>query len=218
MEHGAGGSPSAEELGPWLGVVAAARPRPVTGDVRLDDIRLRLATELFRERQRPAPDWLGPWGVAVVAATTQTLDWLVAMAEEAQRASRAPERVARLGRPDEDEVRIIRARLESAGIPLEEAVQGGPAGDSSATGLARVGGAIEESWLELEAAVRTVAAEWRPKVGAVRHWRRPTGPLWALTAAVAGAAFLVGLMIGGYLPAPRWAAPLIGWWWSLPWP
>lgn len=186
--------------------------------MELDDIRIGLASALFAEGRREAPDWLGPWETAVSEAVARTLAWIAGQARTAQELSRAPERVARRVVPDEDEVRVIQARLESAGIPLEEAVAHAGYGQDPALRASRIGGAIEESWLDLEAAVLAVTTEYQPRIAAVRGWRRPTSLLWVATAAAGLAAMLAGLMIGGYLPAPSWAAPVVAWWWRLPWP
>ncbi len=206
------------ELGPWLGVLASPRPRPAPGLVPLDDIRMALVSRLLEEAHRPSPDWLAAWLDAARAATARTTDILVQRAADAATASRAPERVAREAKPGEEDLRILAARIESAGIPLEEVLNSLPSGGESGRHFSRIGGALEESWLELERVVGSTAAEWARLAAAVEAWRRPTAPLWIASSAVLLLAALVGLVLGGHLPGPAWFAPVIDWWWSLPWP
>lgn len=199
-----------EEIGPWLGVLASPRARPAPGGVALDDIRLTLVTALLRRGPEGAHAWLAAWSEAVRATTARVCTTLDAAAGEAARHSRAPERIVRAARPGADDQRVISAKIESAGIPLERAAM-----DPS---LPRLGGAAEESWLDLERVVTAVMAEWQAPIRRLAAWRRPVAPLWSLTGVLVGLAILVGLMIGGHLPAPAWFQPITDWWWRLPWP
>lgn len=199
-----------EEIGPWLGVLASPRTRAAPGGVPLDDIRLALVSTLLERGPEGADTWLAAWSEAVHASTARVCATLESAAAAAARHSRAPERLARAARPDEDDQRVIGAKIDSAGIPLERAAL-----DPT---LPRLGGAAEESWLELERVVATVMAEWQAPIRALAAWRRPMAPLWILTGVLFGLALLVGLMIGGYLPAPAWLQPVTDWWWRLPWP
>lgn len=199
-----------EEIGPWLGVLASPRARAAPGGVALDDIRLALVSALLERGPEGAGAWLAAWSEAVGATTARVCATLESAAAEAARHSRAPQRVARAARPGEDDQRIISAKIASAGIPLERA-----AADPA---LSRLGGAAEDAWLELERVVAAVMAEWQGPIRALAAWRRPLAPLWALSGVLAGLAILVGLMIGGHLPAPAWFQPVTDWWWRLPWP
>jgi len=206
------------ELGPWLGVVASARPRPAPGLVPLDDIRLALVSRLLEEAHRPGPDWLAAWHEAVRASTARTTEVLARRAADAAAASRAPERVAREARPGEEDLQILAARIESAGIPLEEVVSSLPTGGDPGRHFSRIGGALEDSWLALERVVGLAAGEWSRRAATVQAWRRPTAPLWIVSGSLLLLAGLVGLVLGGHLPAPAWFAPVVDWWWGLPWP
>lgn len=203
------------EIGPWLGVVTSPRPRPVPEGLPLDTLRLALVNRLLMEGHAGPAAWMAAWQEAVNGAVQYTVAAIAESAAGAARASRAPARVARRARPGADDVRVIRARLESAGIPLEAVAESRADGEVS---LARLGSALEEAWLELERTAAAVLAEWRPEVQAVAAWRRPTGNLWMVTAALLLAVLLLGLMIGGHLPVPAWFEPMIDWWWRLPWP
>jgi hypothetical protein len=48
----------------------------------------------------------------------------------------------------------------------------------------------------------------------VRSWRRPTWPLWLVTALVLAAAIWLGLVLGGYIPVPDPLRGLAEWWWA----
>jgi hypothetical protein len=65
---------------------------------------------------------------------------------------------------------------------------------------------LEAAWLALEAAVATErvrgAAEWAD----IAAWRPSLWPVVLLWAPVAAALVWLGLLLGGYLPAPAWLA------------
>lgn len=210
--------PQVSEFGPWLGVVAGPRPRPAPGQISLDTARMTLLGRLLDEAHRPAPDWLAPWTQVTETVAAQVVDSLRVRAAAAAAASHAPERVARIAHLGDDDVRIVQARIASTGIPLEQAVAALPAGAAFDRAFPAVGGAVEESWLGLERMVATVVGEWAPHIATVATWRRPTTPLWIGTAVALTGAILLGLVVGGYLPAPGWFQPVVAWWWSLPWP
>lgn len=208
---------SVAEFGPWLGVVAAPRPRPTPGQLDLDPVRQALVQRLLEQAHTPDPDWLAAWHPVTDTVLELLSGDLHARATAAGQASLAPDKVVRSAQLDEEDRRILRARLASAAIPLEQVVAA-RAGSLGPRGFPAVGGAVEESWLTLEATVAAVAGEWAPRVAAVARWRRPLRRLWWATAIAVAAATVLGLLLGGYLPAPRWLEPLVTWWWSVPWP
>ncbi len=206
---------SREEIGPWLGVVASPRPRPAPGGVALDAVRLALVDRLLRGGAGGAAPWLAAWEEAVGQAVGLTVTTINQFATDAATRSLAPERVVRAAQPDPGDVRMIEARLASTGIPLETAAAHG---DGAQLPLSRLGGALEEAWLELERTVTAIVQEWQPRARLVAAWRRPQAPLWIGTAALVLLAIVTGAMLGGYLPSPGWFRPFTNWWWSLPWP
>lgn len=206
------------ELGPWLGVVSSPRPRPAPGQVPLDDIRIALVDRLLAEAHQARPDWMAAWQVAVDRATARTLEIVTERANRAAEGSRAPERVVRLALPGEEDMGILRTRIESAGIPLEMVVKAAGEKPDPLHSVSRIGGAVEESWLDLERVVAGFGGEWAGRSAGVARWRRPTRAVWAASGVAVVAAVVTGLVIGGYLPAPGWFAPVVAWWWSLPWP
>lgn len=206
---------AAPELGPWLGVVAGARPRPAPGGVALDDIRLALVSRLFLQARAPDPDWLAAWSPAVRATTARLEEYLRLRVAQAAATSRAPARVVRQAEPTGEDLQVMAARLDAAGIPLEAAVAAGAAG---AGAFPRIGGAVEEAWLGLEATVASIATAWIPRIDALEAWRRPVLPLWVASGVLVLVAVVAGAWLGGYLPSPAWFAPVHDLWWSLPWP
>ena len=206
------------EFGPWLGVVASPRPRVAPGQVNLDAARLALIQRLLEQAHQTAPDWLAAWQPLADAITAQVVELLRTQAATAALVSLAPERVASHALPAEDDIRILHARIASAGIPLEQAVAGIRTDFPTEQSFPSVGGAVEESWLALERVVASIVGEWSARVAEVERWRRPTAWLWVATLGTLTVTLLVGLAIGGFLKAPAWFQPVIRWWWSLPWP
>jgi hypothetical protein len=221
------------ELGPLLGRMSSPAPRGPAA-LPLDDVRWTLLTGLYgraglarRELAAGRADtarsqlahevWLALWQDAARAAAD------LVQAELARRfaASAAESRIppARLAafRPTAEDRSTILARIQAAGIPLEQAAP--PAGTDVPwrPALLRTAMALDASWERLEAVVVDELRAWDAELLAVRTWRRPLAPLWVATGVTAGLALALGLSLGGYLPAPGPLATLRQWWWSLPW-
>ena len=73
---------------------------------------------------------------------------------------------------------------------------------------------LESAWLALEEAAGVEQRRWAAEIAQVRAWHRPRWPLWAITALVLTAAGYVGLVLGGYLPAPSALQGLTAFWWA----
>jgi hypothetical protein len=56
---------------------------------------------------------------------------------------------------------------------------------------------------------------WDRRASAIRAWRRPWFPLLLTGAVLLAAAAWLGLVLGGYLPAPAWLRPFTDWVWNL---
>lgn len=69
---------------------------------------------------------------------------------------------------------------------------------------------LEAAWLALEAAVRDERDRWAPEIAAIGRWRPPLWPVLAWWIPCAAAAVWLGLVVGGYLPAPAWLAARLG--------
>jgi hypothetical protein len=232
------------ELGPSLGrLVDPPGLSPSASWVPLDDIRLRLVTGIFElagaaRAFAAAGDgpgataslgrvaWLSCWEKAVAATAARIAAEANAGLTAAAEESRFPRRrLALLLLADED-TRAIAARLGSGGAPLVAALDAmeqamtapGRPPDARArdwreavTAAAR---RLESAWLSLEAAARSEREHWTGEIARVRGWRRPTWPLWLITAAVMAAAGYVGLVLGGYLPVPAPLRGLAAFWWA----
>src|SRR6266581_8694444 len=69
---------------------------------------------------------------------------------------------------------------------------------------------LEAAWLALEAEVAAERRRWDGEIEAVARWRLPLWPLLALWTPLAAALVWLGLVLGGYLPAPAWFAARLG--------
>ena len=69
---------------------------------------------------------------------------------------------------------------------------------------------LEAAWLSLEAQVADEQRRWADEIDAVARWRSSLWPLAALWTPVAVALVWLGLVLGGYLPAPAWLAARLG--------
>ena len=224
------------ELGPLLGRLAGRWPDQSGEDAGLEAVRLELVNALFDKagaaRTRLAagdPEgagatlgpgaWLEAWESAVAAASGATADEIGRRLREAAVVSRFPARRLAALLPGEEDRRILTARLSAAGIDFERALDGlglsaGPWNDA----LRRTAGELEDAWERLVIAVHRELAVWDARAAAVRSWRRPWTPLILAGLLLLAAAGWLGLVLGGYVPAPAWLRPFAEWVWSLPWP
>ena len=221
------------ELGPLLGRLAHPEPRGPAA-LPLDDIRLDLLSALYaraglarREFADRKPDlarhqlsreaWLAVWQDAALRAADRVqarVDQDVAVAAVE---SRVPPRVLARFVPGDEDRRVTRNRILSAGIPLEQV----PPPELAAQwedGLLRAAMALDASWVRLEQVVLEELVAHAGPVDRVHRWRRPRGILWAGITCTLVLALLLGLSLGGYLPAPGPIGVLQDWFWSLPWP
>ena len=236
MTTPAGAAALVPELGPALGRLCA-RARPADQRwVRLDDVRLEIASrvlelggaarEFASADDRPAAvsslnrqAWLVEWERAVAEAAGRIARAVDARLDAAAREARLWARRRRgLGLSDADR-RAIAGRLGAGGFAFLQALEvleqlvpaasaGGARGDAAARewqeALLGVARRLESAWLELEAATAREEALWAPEIDRVRAWRRPTWPLWLVSAVLLAAATYLGLVFGGYLPVPGW--------------
>jgi hypothetical protein len=67
---------------------------------------------------------------------------------------------------------------------------------------------LEAAWLELEAAVDAERDRWAPELADVAAWRPSLWPVILVWLPFAAVVVWLGLVLGGYLPAPPWLAQL----------
>jgi hypothetical protein len=69
---------------------------------------------------------------------------------------------------------------------------------------------LEVAWLALESAVAEEERRWETEIDAIGGWRPPLWPLLVVWVPFAAAVVWLGLVLGGYLPAPAWLAARLG--------
>jgi hypothetical protein len=228
---------SVPELGPSLGrlgdpvLVASRSPLGIV----LDDIRLALVTGVFDlagagrafaaagDRDGAVASlgrvaWLALWERAVDTASGRISGAVNAHLREAAVESRFPPRRLRGLLLTEDDTRAIAARLGSGGAPFVtalDALERAGEGDwqSSLTAASR---RLESAWRALESAAAAEQERWLAEIEQVRGWRRPTWPVWVVTAVVLSGATYLGLVLGGYIPVPAFLRGFAAFWWSWP--
>jgi hypothetical protein len=174
------------------------------------------------------PVWLDTWEEAVAGVATLLVAHVNAWLAAEVRAVRMPRRLRRRVPLDAAEVRGIGGRLGAAGaglVPALDALQQradrlrgasaaeGDALDAWQEALLVAARRFEAAWLELEEQAGAELERWAAVAAGVARWRRPMWPVAALGVPALAAAALLGLVMGGYLPAPRWLAAL---WTRLP--
>lgn len=231
------------ELGPSLGRLTDP-VQPVVGalGVRLDDIRLGLATGVFElagmgrsfaaagDPEGAAASlnrvaWLAVWEKAVAASAERVTATVNARLEDAAAESRYPRRRLRQVLLTPADTKAIAARLGGGGGPfvaaldeLELAAHGVSAqrggGAAWQAALTATARRLEAAWLALEEAAAREQLRWQADVRRVHAWRLPRWPLWIITALVLGLAIYLGLVLGGYVLVPPGLESLAEFWWT----
>jgi hypothetical protein len=69
---------------------------------------------------------------------------------------------------------------------------------------------LEAAWLALETAVAEERLRWAIETDAIAQWRPALWPVILLWTPLAAGLIWLGLVLGGYLPAPAWLAARLG--------
>jgi len=69
---------------------------------------------------------------------------------------------------------------------------------------------LEAAWLALEAEVEAERERWNPEIEALAAWRPSLWPIFVVWVPLTLLLVGLGLMLGGYLPAPAWLAQQLG--------
>jgi len=169
--------------------------------------------------------WLSAWEGAVRRAGERVTAALDGEIERAARQVRMPRGRRRRSLLTGPEKRAIAARLAAGGEALVAALDAldGVAGrvreasvlDKAAhadwqEALRTAARRLEAAWLALETQVADEQRRWGDEIDAVARWRPSLWPLLALWAPLAVALVWLGLVLGGYLPAPAWLASRLG--------
>ena len=117
---------------------------------------------------------------------------------------------ARLAAGGEGFATALRELEDAARIVRQATVLEGDAHSAWQEALRMCARRLEAAWLALETAVADERDRWEPEIQAVAAWRPPLWPVFALWLPFAAAVVWLGLVIGGYLPAPAWLADWLG--------
>jgi hypothetical protein len=169
--------------------------------------------------------WAAAWDQAVRRAAARVADALDAAIARTARQVRLPRRRLRRQQLANAEKRAIAARLGTGGAAFVAAldeldvaavrVQSATVLDKDAhadwqEALRTAARRVEAAWLALEAEVEEERLRWTPEIEMLSRWRPPLWPIALLWAPVAAVLVWLGLVLGGYLPAPAWLAQRLG--------
>jgi len=221
------------ELGPLLGTLVASPVELPAGRAPLEEARLELLSQLFDKAgaarallakgdasaARAAlgrAAWLEAWERAVALAARTLGQEIERRIRLAAAESRYPRKRLTASLPDAEDRRVLAARLSAAGIGLEESVAllEDPARPWDEA-LRRVTGELEAAWERLTATGIRELETWDRRAEVIRAWRRSWAPLLTAGTIALLLAIWLGLVLGGFLPAPGWLRPLTDWVWNL---
>jgi hypothetical protein len=169
--------------------------------------------------------WLVAWEAAVRRAAERVTMALDGEIERAARRVRMPGRERRRRLLTGSEKRAIAARLAAGGesfVAALDALDGAglrarDAGVLDKTlhaewqdALRAAARRLEAAWLALETAVAEERLRWAVETHAIARWRPSLWPVIVLWTPLAGGLIWLGLVLGGYLPAPAWLAARLG--------
>lgn len=169
--------------------------------------------------------WAATWDNAVRHAGARVAAALDAEITRTAREVRLPRRRLRRHLLTNSEKRAIVARLGTGGGPFVAALDELEAAAARAAeasvldkdshtawqeALRTVARRLEAAWLALEAEVDEERGRWAPEIDAVAAWRPSLWPVYVVWAPVAFLLIWLGLMLGGYVPAPAWLAARLG--------
>ena len=169
--------------------------------------------------------WLAAWEAAVKRAAERVTAALDGEIDRAARRVRMPARQGRRRLLTGSEKRAIAARLAAGGEALVAALDvlgaaGLRARDAGVLdktihaewqdALRAAARRLEAAWLALEAAVAEERRRWALETEAIARWRPPLWPVIVLWTPLAVGLIWLGLVLGGYAPAPAWLATRLG--------
>ena len=169
--------------------------------------------------------WAAAWDNAVRRAAARVGDALDAEITATGRSVRLSRRRVRKHLLTQAEKRAIAARLGTGGGPFVAALDELEAAASRVAeatvldkdahaawqeALRTVARRLEAAWLALEAEVEEERRRWSPEIATLAGWRPRLWPVIALWTPFAVLLIWLGLVLGGYLPAPAWLASRLG--------
>ena len=169
--------------------------------------------------------WTAAWDHAVRRTGARVADALDAEITRTAREVRLPRRRLRRHLLSNAEKRAIVARLGTGGGPFVAALDELEAAAARAAqasvlekdahagwqeALRTVARRLEAAWLALEAEVEAERERWNAEIEALAAWRPSLWPIFVVWAPVAFLLIWLGLILGGYVPAPAWLARQLG--------
>lgn len=212
---------------PWV-PLDDVREALATGVMECAGVARREASNGAQARALVALDrdaWTRAWEDAVHRAADRIVGVLDQMLETEAKRVRMPRSRQRQLIVSPVERRAIAARLAGGGDTLEDALDQvalatdalartwpGDAATRAEWSAAQQAAArrLEAAWLTLEAQVELERARWTGELEAVKAWRPSLVPVFVIWTPLAAAAVWLGLVLGGYFPAPQWLALLLG--------
>jgi len=212
---------------PWV-PLDDVREALATGVMECAGVARREAANGGKARALVALDreaWTLAWEKAVRQAADRIVTVLDRTLETEAKRVRMPRRRQRQLVVSPGERRAIAARLAAGGDTLDVALdevarttatlaRSWP-GDAAAraewrTAQQAAARRLEAAWLALEAQVELERARWTAEMEAVKSWRPSLVPVFAIWTPLAAITIWLGLVLGGYFPAPQWLAALLG--------
>jgi hypothetical protein len=233
------GSLAVPELGPSLGRLIVPH-RLAAPWVPVDDVRETLATDVMTKcgaarRAATGGDtaaavrlvspgvWQDAWERAVRRAAERVAAAIEAEIERTAWRVRMPRRRWRRWLLTPAERRAVAVRLALGGEPFGAALGALGATARRLTADHQDGAALEwqdalrlaarrleAAWLALEAAVAAERERWVPEWDDIAAWRPSRWPVVLIWVPLAATLVWLGLLLGGYLPAPSWLAERLG--------
>jgi hypothetical protein len=200
----------------------ATRVLELSGEARAAAVREERERVLDAVSRRA---WLAAWETAARRAGERVTAALDAGIGRAADRVRLPRGLRRRRVLTGSEKRAIGARLAAGGETLVAALDALDAAalrvreasvlDKAAHGdwqeaLRTAARRLEAAWLALETEVAAEGHRWTTEIEDIGRWRPPLWPLFAVWTPLAAALLWLGLVLGGYLPAPAWLAARLG--------
>jgi hypothetical protein len=169
--------------------------------------------------------WAAAWDHAVRRAASRVGDALDAELTRTAHRVRLPRRRLRRLLLTTAEKRAIAARLGTGGgtfVAALDELEPAAARAAQASVLEKeahadwqdalrtVARRLEAAWLALEDEVEEERGRWQPEIDALAGWRPKLWPVIVAWVPLAVLLLWLGLLLGGYLPAPAWLAAQLG--------